>query len=73
MVTPVFVCTGTLDSGKTTMVKDVLMEQEWIEPGRTLLIVCEEGRGRILRGISEGKRYDPFENRRVRSAKCSFL
>lgn len=43
MVTPVFVCTGTLDSGKTTMVKDVLMEQEWIEPGRTLLIVCEEG------------------------------
>lgn len=31
MVTPVFVCTGTLDSGKTTMVKDVLMEQEWID------------------------------------------
>ena len=43
MVTPVFICTGFLDSGKTTLVKDTLMEQEWIEPGLTLLIVCEEG------------------------------
>ncbi len=43
MPTPVFVVTGFLDSGKTTMVKETLMEQEWIEPGLTLLIVCEEG------------------------------
>ena len=43
MVTPLFVCTGFLDSGKTTLVKDTLMEQDWIEEGRTLLIVCEEG------------------------------
>lgn len=43
MVTPVYICTGFLDSGKTLLVKDTLMEQEWIEPGLTLLIVCEEG------------------------------
>lgn len=43
MVTPVFVCTGFLDSGKTTLVKETLMEQEWIVPGLTLLILCEEG------------------------------
>lgn len=43
MVTPVFVCTGFLDSGKTTLVKGTLMEQDWIEPGLTLLILCEEG------------------------------
>lgn len=43
MVTPLFVCTGFLDSGKTTLVKETLMEQDWIEEGRTLLIVCEEG------------------------------
>lgn len=43
MVTPLFICTGFFDSGKTTLVKDTLMEQEWIEDGRTLLIVCEEG------------------------------
>lgn len=43
MVTPVFICTGFLDSGKTTLVKDTLMEQDWIEEGLTLLIVCEEG------------------------------
>lgn len=41
--TPVFVVTGFLDSGKTTLVKETLMEQEWIEPGLTLLICCEEG------------------------------
>lgn len=43
MPTPVFIVTGFLESGKTTMVKETLMEQEWIEPGLTLLIVCEEG------------------------------
>ncbi len=43
MVTPVFVCTGFLDSGKTTLVKETLMEQDWIEQGLTLLILCEEG------------------------------
>ncbi len=41
--TPVFVVTGFLDSGKTTLVKDTLMEQDWIEPGFTLLIRCEQG------------------------------
>lgn len=40
---PVFVVTGFLDSGKTTLVKETLMEQEWIEPGFTLLLRCEEG------------------------------
>lgn len=43
METPLFICTGFLDSGKTTLVKDTLMEQDWIEEGLTLLIVCEEG------------------------------
>lgn len=42
-VTPLFICTGFLDSGKTTLVKETLMEQEWIQDGLTLLIVCEEG------------------------------
>ena len=41
--TPIFICTGFLDSGKTTLIKDTLMTQDWIEPGLTLLIVCEEG------------------------------
>lgn len=40
---PVFVVTGFLDSGKTTLVKETLMEQDWIVPGLTLLICCEEG------------------------------
>lgn len=43
MTTPVYICTGFLDSGKTTFVKDTLMKQEWIEDGPTLLLMCEEG------------------------------
>ncbi|MCI8637821.1 MAG: hypothetical protein HFG41_01420 [Coprococcus sp.] len=43
MTTPVYICTGFLDSGKTTFVKDTLMKQDWIEEGPTLLLLCEEG------------------------------
>ena len=43
MAIPLFICTGLLDSGKTTLVKETLMEQDWIEPGVTLLLQCEEG------------------------------
>ena len=43
MKTPVYICTGFLDSGKTTFIKDTLMKQDWIEDGPTLLFRCEEG------------------------------
>ncbi len=43
MTTPIYICTGFLDSGKTTFVKDTLMKQDWIEEGSTLLLLCEEG------------------------------
>ena len=43
MTTPVYVCTGFLNSGKTTFIKDTLMNQEWIEEGKTLYIRCEAG------------------------------
>ena len=43
MTTPVYVCTGFLDSGKTTFIKDTLMKQDWIIDGPTLLLRCEEG------------------------------
>ena len=39
MRTPVFICTGFLDSGKTTLVKGTLMEQDWIASGLTLLLL----------------------------------
>ena len=32
---PVFICTGFLDSGKTTLIKETLMQQDWIEDGTT--------------------------------------
>jgi len=55
MVTPLFIVTGFLDSGKTTLVKDTLMEQDWIEDGLTLLIVCEEGEDEYSKEYLEQK------------------
>lgn len=42
-VMPVFLCTGLAGSGKTTLIKETVMTQEWMEEGTTLLILCEEG------------------------------
>ena len=39
----VYVCTGFLESGKTTFIKDTLVLQDFMEDGLTLLLVCEEG------------------------------
>ena len=43
MTTPVYICTGFLDSGKTTFIKDTLMKQELMDEGPTLLLQFEEG------------------------------
>ncbi len=40
---PVYLFTGFMDSGKTTLVKDTLFEQGFAEEGKTLLICCEDG------------------------------
>jgi len=40
---PVFVINGFLESGKTTLIKDVISSNFGSQKGRTLLVVCEEG------------------------------
>jgi uncharacterized membrane protein YcgQ (UPF0703/DUF1980 family) len=55
MATPVFICTGFLDSGKSTLIQDTLMEQEWIEDGLTLLLSCEEGEVEYSKEYLESK------------------
>lgn len=40
---PVYIVAGLLDSGKTSFIRNTLMEQEWIHQGNTLMILCEEG------------------------------
>lgn len=65
MATPMFIVTGFLDSGKTTMIKDTLMEQEWIEPGLTLLLLCEEGEEEYPEEYLKRKKYGSSENRRI--------
>ena len=43
MEIPVYLFTGLLDSGKTTLIQEVAGEEDFLEPGTTLLIQCEEG------------------------------
>lgn len=40
---PVYLFTGFMDSGKTTLIKDTLFQQGFAEEGKTLLICCEDG------------------------------
>jgi len=43
MEIPVYLFTGLLESGKTTLVHEVAGEEDFLEPGTTVLIQCEEG------------------------------
>ncbi len=40
---PVYSFTGFMDSGKTTLIRQTLLEQNFGEGAKTLLIVCEDG------------------------------
>lgn len=43
METPVYLFSGFMDSGKTSLIKETLIEEDFGEGARTLLIVCEDG------------------------------
>lgn len=43
MTVPVYVFTGFLESGKTSLIKDTLMDPGFTDGEKTLLLVCEEG------------------------------
>lgn len=40
---PVYLFTGFLESGKTTLIRDTLIDPEFTDKEKTLLICCEEG------------------------------
>lgn len=40
---PVYFFTGFMDSGKTTLIRQTLVEEDFGEGAKTLLIVCEDG------------------------------
>lgn len=43
MEVPVYLFTGFMDSGKTTLITETLIENDFGEGGKGLIIVCEEG------------------------------
>lgn len=40
---PVYLFTGFMDSGKTTLIKETLVENGFAEEGKSLIICCEDG------------------------------
>lgn len=43
MTVPVYLFTGFLESGKTSLIKDTLLDPGFNTGEKTLLLVCEEG------------------------------
>ena len=44
MAAPVYLFTGFLDSGKTTLIKDTMNDEQFMEgAGRTLILCFEQG------------------------------
>ena len=41
--TPVYLFTGFMDSGKTTLIQETLFDQEFGNGAKTLIIACEDG------------------------------
>ena len=40
---PIFIVNGLLESGKTTLIKEIIENNVSYQAGTTLLVVCEEG------------------------------
>ena len=43
MEIPVYLFTGFMDSGKSSLIRETLIEGDFSENGTTLLILCEDG------------------------------
>ncbi len=52
---PVYIFMGFLDSGKTTFVKETLLDREFTDGDRTLLLVCEDGEEEYDEKVLAGK------------------
>ncbi len=54
---PVFIINGFLESGKSTLIQETLYDKEFMNGGKTLIVLCEEGE----------VEYDPEEMRKIQT------
>ena len=47
---PVYLFTGFMDSGKTTLVQETLFENEFANGSKGLIIMCEDGEYAVFAG-----------------------
>lgn len=52
--TPIYLFTGFMDSGKTTLIKQTLLEEDFGEGAKALILVCEDGEEEYLSEELEG-------------------
>jgi len=50
---PIYLIAGFLESGKTSMIKDLLNDPEFTDNEKTLLITCEEGEEELAKDLKE--------------------
>ncbi len=53
---PIYLFTGFMDSGKTTLIKETLLENGFADQGKSLIICCEDGENEY--DMEELKRVD---------------
>ena len=46
---PIYLFTGFMDSGKTTLIKETLLENGFADQGKSLIICCEDGEVEMMR------------------------
>ncbi len=68
METPVYIFTGLLESGKTTLIQEVIREEGFLEPGDTVLIQCEDGEESLSEQLCSA-----FAIRRIKISGCQEL
>ena len=57
---PIYLFTGFMDSGKTTLIKETLLENGFADQGKSLIICCEDGE----------VEYDEAELKKINAKMC---
>ena len=49
---PIYLFTGFMDSGKTTLIKETLLENGFADQGKSLIICCEDGGWMVVQSLA---------------------
>ncbi|MBQ6076453.1 MAG: hypothetical protein IJK86_09945 [Lachnospiraceae bacterium] len=70
---PVYIVSGLLDSGKTSFIKSTLLQQDWLNKGHTLVLLCETGEVEFTEEEKRGHDLIPIEIPEAETLSLSFM